>query len=119
MNEENLTPFRSVSEAREKGRKGGKASGAARRRRKALKESMNALLELPVSNKQDFNAAVKMGIPLEDLDNSQLIVLALFKKAKEGDIAAIKELRSLIGEDKEEKENVVVRLEGEAEEFAN
>lgn len=39
---------------------------------------------------------------MEDIDNSQLIVLALFNQAKSGDVAAIRELRSLIGEDKAE-----------------
>ena len=37
-----------------------------------------------------------------DIDNSQLIVLALFNRAKSGDVAAIKELRNLIGEDSSE-----------------
>ena len=43
-----------------------------------------------------------MGIDIEDIDNSQLIVLALFNRAKSGDVAAIKELRNLIGEDSAE-----------------
>jgi len=98
---ENLIPQnkRTKAEQRRIAAEGGKASGEARRARKALKESMNFLLDLPVSDTKDFNKLTKMGIPIEDIDNSQLIVVALFKRAKEGDIAAIKELRSLIGED--------------------
>ena len=51
-NEKNLIPYseRSENEARENGRKGGIASGESRRKRKLLKDSMNALLELPVSS---------------------------------------------------------------------
>lgn len=103
-NEKNLIPYskRSANEARENGRKGGIASGESRRRRKLLKDSMNALLELPVSSTKEYNALIKMGIGIEDIDNSQLIVLALFNKAKSGDVAAIKELRNLIGEDSSE-----------------
>ena len=100
-NEKNLIPYseRSENEARENGRKGGIASGESRRKRKLLKDSMNALLELPVSSTKEYNALIKMGIDIEDIDNSQLIVLALFNRAKSGDVAAIKELRNLIGED--------------------
>ena len=103
-NEKNLIPYseRSENEARENGRKGGIASGESRRKRKLLKDSMNALLELPVSSTKEYNALIKMGIDIEDIDNSQLIVLALFNRAKSGDIAAIKELRNLIGEDSAE-----------------
>lgn len=107
-NEKNLIPYseRSENEARENGRKGGIASGESRRRRKLLKDSMNALLELPVSSTKEYNALIKIGIDIEDIDNSQLIVLALFNKAKSGDVAAIKELRNLIGEDSAEDKSV-------------
>jgi len=104
--EENLIPLnkRTKEEQREIAIKGGKASGESRRKRKLLKDSMNVLLNLPVRNTRDYNALVKMGIPIEDIDNSQLVVLALFNQAKKGDIAAIKELRNLIGEDGSNKE---------------
>lgn len=104
-NEKNLVPFTSEQSREEaviNGRKGGVASGQAKRRRKLLRDSMNALLELPVSSTKEYNALIKIGIDIEDIDNSQLIVLALFNKAKSGDVAAIKELRNLIGEDSAE-----------------
>lgn len=44
-NEQNLRPARSKSEARERGKKGGKKSGESRRQRKTLKEELLALLE--------------------------------------------------------------------------
>ena len=50
MNEQNLKRP-TAEEAREKGRRGGKASGEARRRRKALKESMEILLNMPPNDK--------------------------------------------------------------------
>lgn len=78
---------------------GSKASAEARRRRKAMRENMEFLLNLPPSNTKDFNKLAKTGFPVEEMDNSQLIVLALFNRAKEGDVAAIREIRNIIGED--------------------
>lgn len=78
---------------------GSKASAEARRRRKAMRENMEFLLNLPPSNTKDFNKLAKTGFSVEEMDNSQLIVLALFNRAKEGDVAAIREIRNIIGED--------------------
>ena len=58
-NEKNLKKL-SPKEAREYGAKGGKASVESRRRRKSLRESMNTLLEMPISNQRDFNKAIKL-----------------------------------------------------------
>lgn len=44
---ENLKPVRTEEEAREKGRRGGKASGESRRRRKTLKEELELMLSNP------------------------------------------------------------------------
>lgn len=85
--------------AREIGRKGGKASGEARRKRKALRDSMNALLEMQPTAKE-FNKLIEAGFDMEEIDNSCLVTLALFNEAKKGNVKAIKELRNLIGEDK-------------------
>ena len=43
-NEQNLKPVKSKKEARERGRKGGLASGEARRKRKTLKEELLLVL---------------------------------------------------------------------------
>lgn len=98
--EKNLIPLnkRTKEAQREIQSMGGTASAQARRKRKSLKESMNALLEMTPANKRDFNKLIRAGIPFENIDNSQLVVLALFNQAKSGDVAAIKELRNLIDE---------------------
>lgn len=59
-NEKNLecgktTRFRSGEEAARNGRKGGQASGAARRRKKSLKEAADLYLSLPVTDKRRLN----------------------------------------------------------------
>ncbi len=99
LNEQNLKRP-TAEEAREKGRLGGKASGEARRRRKALKENMEILLNMPPGDK-DKDALVQAGFNENEIDNSQLLVLGLFTRAKMGDVQAFKELRALIGEDGE------------------
>lgn len=84
--------------AREVQSAGGKACQANRRKRKALRETMEALLELPIYNYEDYNELAQYGFDMNEADNSALVVLGLFKAAKNGDVAAQKELRSLIGE---------------------
>lgn len=107
-NEQNLRPLntRSKEDRKRISSMGSKASAEARRRRKAMRENMEFLLNLPPSNTKDFNKLAKTGFSVEEMDNSQLIVLALFNRAKEGDIYAIKELFKLIGEDKKENEQI-------------
>jgi hypothetical protein len=100
-NEQNLIPNseRTPSELREIAQKGGYASGVARRKRKALRDSMNALLEMRPTMK-DFDKLIEAGFNPEEIDNSVLIAFALFNESKKGNVKAIKELRNLIGEDK-------------------
>ena len=80
MNENNLIPNseRSPEELREMGRKGGIASGEARRRKKTLKEELIALLETN--------------------DNNNKISVAILNKALNGDIQAFTTIRDTIGE---------------------
>lgn len=100
-NEKNLIPNeqRTPSERRENARKAGKASGAARREKKKLKEYAELLLSLPVADMRKYNALTRMGIPIEEIDNKMLIVAGLLKEAGNGNVPAAKELRSIIGED--------------------
>ena len=107
-NEKNLIPFseRSETEVREIGRKGGIESGKVRRRKKTLRENMELILSLPVVDVNQLREAVKMGLDENDVDNSTLVAIALFKKSVEfGDVSAIKELRDLIGENSSESES--------------
>jgi hypothetical protein len=100
VNDKNLIPFDKLTEDEQRKIRssGGIASGASRRRRKALKETMDILLSLPVKDKRKLAKAVKFGFADDDIDNSALVVIALYEKAIDGDIPAIKELRSLIDE---------------------
>lgn len=110
-NEKNLIPFseRSKSEAREYGAKGGIASGEARRRKKALKECMNALLDLPVTGAGNYNALAQLGVDPDDIDNRMLVAAALFQKAVlTGDPKAVHEIREILNETDPESENGIL-----------
>lgn len=87
-NEQNLKPVKSKKEARERGRKGGLASGEARRKRKTLKEELLLMLS--------------------DGDIQEKISLALINEAINGNNAgsvtkAFEVIRDTIGERPVEK----------------
>ena len=83
MNDENLKPIKSASEEREKGSKGGKASGEARREKKLFQQAILAALKARTESGSTL---------LED------IVAAQVNKALEGDTRAFEALRDTSGE---------------------
>ena len=102
-NEQNLI-VPSSSEARKNGAKGGKKSGEVRRRKKTMKQVMDFLLEQPANTRADYEFLVEQGIDLNSLDpdfinNMLLVNAALMARAKQGDVAAVKELRDIIRDD--------------------
>lgn len=81
---------------------------------------MKTLLALPAADGQAYDDAVELGVPPAQLDNKQLVVVALFKKAVGGDLSAIKELRAWVDEDVvNDVDGIVVELGKEAGELAN
>ena len=97
MNDKNLVPFRSESEARENGRKGGKKSGETRRRKKALKSLMNDLLSSGIVNDDIYNMTVDMGFGA-DTTYGAAVVAAMVRQAALGDTKAFNAIVDLIGE---------------------
>ena len=97
-NEKNLVPQaeRSPSEAREMGRKGGIASGAARRRKKSMKQKMQLLLSLPAADNDQAELSA-MGVDPEDMDNEMVLVKALFIAAAAGDTRAFDRIQDMLG----------------------
>lgn len=100
-NERNLIPMekRSPEEAREMGRKGGRASGEARRRKKSLREAAELYLSLPVSDKRKWNKLSEDGVPPEDVNNQMAIIAGLSIKSAKGDAKAAKVLFDLLPTD--------------------
>lgn len=95
-NKENLTPNskRTPSELREITQKGGKASGAARREKKALREALQELLVL------DYD------IDGQKLSGSDAMSVALIKQALAGNVKAFEVIRDTLGEKPVERLNV-------------
>lgn len=100
-NEKNLIPMdqRSEEEARELGRKGGIASGAARRRKRSLKEAADLFLSLPVSDRRCWNRISRAGVDPEDIDNQMAMIIGLTLAATSGDARAAQVVIDLLGED--------------------
>ena len=99
-NEKNLIPFnqRSEREAREYGRAGGIASGAARRRKRSLKEAADIYLSLPVSDRRRWNKIARRGVDPEDVDNQMAMIIGLTEAATMGDAKAAKVIIDLLGD---------------------
>ena len=114
-NEKNLIPNseRTPSELREMASKGGKKSGEVRRCKKSMKQVMEMLLAMETKSPADWQLICDAGIDTSDLDedmiNNLLIVnVALLKKAKEGDVASIKELRDIIQDNPYQKHKMKI-----------
>ena len=105
MNDQNLIPTTELTEneRRELARKGGIASGEARRRRKQLREDLLAMLDEEVEFKtkdgQSVKATVQAGVARK-----------LIKQASEGNLKAIELMAKLTGEFENR-----VKLEGTVE----
>ena len=95
-NEENLVPNRerTPSELREITRKGGKASGEARKKKKTIREALQGIL----SGKYELDGKTVSGY--------EALAITAFKTAMEGNVQAFKEIRDTIGEKPTDKLNV-------------
>ena len=100
-NEKNLVPNdkRTPSERRENARKAGQASGAARRRKKSLKEAVDLYLSLPVTDKRRANKLKRRQLDPEDIDNQMAMVVGLVEAASCGDARAAKVVMDMLGDD--------------------
>ena len=99
-NEENLIPFneRTESEQRQIAQKGGIASGAARRRKRSMKEAAD-YLSLPETDRRRVNALLRDEVDNEDIDNQMSVVMGITEAAKRGDARAAGVLLKMLGEE--------------------
>ena len=97
-NEENLTPNekRTPSERRENARKAGVASGEARRKKKSMKQAMNLLLSLPVSD-ENMAKLKQLGIDSDNADNQMLIMVSMMQRAIKGNVTAAQFIANITG----------------------
>ena len=94
---ENLIPFseRSEDEARESGRKGGKASGVARRKKANFRKVLNQLLTTKIEHPEWTPMLEAMGI---DSTLESAVNAAVIKKALDGNVKAYEAIRDTLGQ---------------------
>jgi hypothetical protein len=99
-NEQNLSGHgfdeRTASEQREIASKGGKASGEARRRKRSLREAMQTMLALELSEKEISDLANKGYDAETQLD---ALTAAALMSAKRGNSQAFANVMRLLGEE--------------------
>lgn len=83
--------------AAEKGRIGGKKAAQTRAKKKKLKECFDAILDLPVNERNQRNMA-EFGIDDSDMSNQMLIAIAMFQRAIKGDVKAAEYIRDVTGQ---------------------
>lgn len=93
--------MRSKEEVKEIARKGGINSGIARRKKKSMKEALELLLELEVSDVAKAGYA-KKGLNVET--NEDAIAAAMIMQAKKGNTSAYSEIAKVRGENKQQIE---------------
>ena len=100
-NEKNLIPFneRTESEQREIAQKGGIASGAARRRKRSMRQAADYYLSLPETDHRRVNAMLRDQIEPEDVDNQMAVVVGITEQAKRGNPQAANVLLKMLGEE--------------------
>ena len=101
-NEQNLKPIRTESEAREKGRNGGIASGAARREKKTVQKILNDFLSTSAKdNPQVAKLAAKMGLKSDDSIKDLFTIVCVLNTMKDGNLSDLERLSKMLGEQTE------------------
>lgn len=99
VKKEDLTP----EERRENARKAGKASGEARRRKRDMKASFEALFEMQAGDKY-VKAFRKQGFDVPDnLTNEQALTLSMLAKSISGDSRMASLVMDIMGEKHSDK----------------
>lgn len=101
----NLIPFnkRSVSEAREYGRKGGKASGKARRKKADFRKALNALLTAEIDSDEWTPFLESLGL---DSTVEAAVNAAMIREALSGNVKAYIAIRDTLGQTTKSEEDL-------------
>ena len=99
-NEKNLKPIRSTKEAREKGRKGGIASGQARREKRTLQKITSTILEKGVTDIAQFKPiAENLGVSDDTSVKELYVMICLLNSLHEANLMDLERLAKIIGEE--------------------
>lgn len=104
-NNENLIPFskRSKNEAREYGKKGGKASGKARRKKADFRKTLNALLTADIDSEEWTPFLESLGL---DSTVEAAVNAAMIREALSGNVKAYIAIRDTLGQTTKSEEDL-------------
>ena len=101
-NERNLKPIRTESEAREKGRNGGIASGIARREKRTVQKILNDFLSTAAKdNPKVAKLAAKIGLQDDGSIKDLFTIVCALNTLKDGNLSDLERLSKLLGEQTE------------------
>lgn len=106
---ENMTP----EQRRECGRKGGIASGESKRKKKAIRETLDVLLAMPVkSGKYADIESVKNFAALKgkNINVQEAMVISMLQRAMKGDVKAAEWIRDTAGQRPVDNVNMSMNL---------
>lgn len=101
-NNENLKPVRTKSEARERGRNGGKKSGEARRRKADFRRTLNMLLTAEIDSPEWTPMLNALGL---DSTLESAVNAAMIREALSGNVKAYEAIAKYSGQSPEPDEN--------------
>lgn len=114
MSEADIEKFnfknRTATEQQKIARQGGKASGAARRRKKSLKELGDMIGSLSVKSEKNKAIMREAGIEDEDMIRDTAMLFMLEAKAEKGDTNAIALIAKIRGQLKEQVQAEVAEV---------
>ena len=102
-NEQNLKPVRTKSEARERGRNGGKASGAARRRKADFRKTLNMLLTAEIDSEEWKPILESLGV---DCTLESALNMAMIKEGLAGNVKAYEAIAKYAGQSDKPDEDI-------------
>lgn len=103
MNEQNLKPVRTKSEARERGRAGGKASGKARRRKADFRKTLNMLLTAEIDSEEYKPLLESLGV---ECTLESALLMAQIKEAMLGNTKAAYFVAQYAGQSEKPAEDI-------------
>lgn len=95
MNDQNLKPVRTKSEARERGRNGGRASGKARRRKADFRKTLNMLLTAEIDSEEYKPLLEALGV---ECTLESALNMAMIKEGLAGNVKAYEAVAKYAGQ---------------------
>ena len=102
-NEQNLKPVRTKREARERGRNGGKASGAVRRRKADFRRMLNMLLTAEIDSEEWKPVLEALGV---ECTLESALNMAMIKEGLSGNVKAYEAIAKYAGQSDKSDEDI-------------